>query len=105
LAVGLLLLATNFDIGSGAFLGYLILSSAFAAGGVIAMLVAFLLEWPPSRGCTLIRHASAGSRRLMRAPRAHAVVGIDKVAEGLDFVAGHPADVGARRVASKSGSA
>jgi hypothetical protein len=44
LAVGLLLLATNFDIGSGAFLGYLILSSAFAAGGVIAMLVAFLLE-------------------------------------------------------------
>jgi hypothetical protein len=44
MAVGLLLLSASFDVGSGAFLGYLILSSALAVSGVVAMLVAFVLE-------------------------------------------------------------
>jgi hypothetical protein len=44
MAVGLLLLSANLDVGSGAFLGYLILSSALAVIGVVAMLVAFVFE-------------------------------------------------------------
>jgi hypothetical protein len=44
MAVGLLSLAASLEIGAGAFLGYLIVSSALSVGGVIAMLVAFVLE-------------------------------------------------------------
>ena len=44
MAVGLLLLATSFDVGAGVFLSYLIVSSALVVAGVIAMLVAFVLE-------------------------------------------------------------
>jgi hypothetical protein len=44
MAVGLLLLSASFDVGSGAFLGYLILSSALVVSGVVAMLAAFMLE-------------------------------------------------------------
>jgi hypothetical protein len=44
MAVGLLLLSASFDVSPGAFLGYLILSSALAVCGVVAMLVAFVLE-------------------------------------------------------------
>jgi hypothetical protein len=44
MAAGLLLLASSLEIGAGAFLGYLIVSSALAVGGIVAILVAFVLE-------------------------------------------------------------
>jgi hypothetical protein len=44
MAVGLLLLSASLEVGAAVFLGYLIVSSALAVGGVIAMLVAFVLE-------------------------------------------------------------
>ena len=44
MAVGLLLLSASVDVGTGAFFAYLILSGALAVGGVVAMLVAFVLE-------------------------------------------------------------
>ena len=44
MAVGLLLLAASFEVAAEAFLTYLILCSVSTAGGIIAMLAAFVLE-------------------------------------------------------------
>jgi hypothetical protein len=44
MALGLLLLAASFDIGPPPFLGYLIVSSALVVGGVVGLLLAFVLE-------------------------------------------------------------
>ena len=44
MAVGLLLLAGSLEVGAGTFFVYLIASSAMSVGGVVAMLVAFVLE-------------------------------------------------------------
>jgi hypothetical protein len=44
MAVGLILLAFSFEVAAGAFLGYLIVSSALVVGGGIAIVVALVLE-------------------------------------------------------------
>ena len=44
MAVGLISLAFSFEVAAGAFLGYLIVSSALVVGGGVVMVVAFVLD-------------------------------------------------------------